>query len=49
MKKVNKTDTISFDTFLSKLYGKVGTKRRIKNDQMLKEVELKQISKAEKN
>ena len=49
MKKVNKTDTISFDELLSKLYGKFGTKRRTKNDLLLKEIELKQISKAEKN
>ncbi len=49
MKKINKTETISFDTLLSKLYGKVGTKRRAKNDLLLKDVELKQISKAEKN
>ena len=49
MKKANNTCTISFDTLLSKLYGKVGTKRRTKNDLLLKEIELNLISIAEKN
>lgn len=48
MKKVNNTGTISFDALLSNLYGKVGTKYRTKNDKLLKEIELNQISKAKK-
>jgi hypothetical protein len=46
MRKTNKIITNDFESLLTKLYGKIGTKRRIENDIRLCQIEKAQIEMA---
>lgn len=45
--KIEEREVMAFSVLLDKWYGKKGTKKRIKNDSILKEVERLQILKQE--